>query len=98
MSIFMRINDPSDKSEKYMFHCPGCEYAHSVRVNSKLSPSWQWNGSVDKPTISPSVLVTTPGMTGNRCHSFIRDGKIQFLNDCDHKLAGKTVDIPDWDD
>jgi hypothetical protein len=27
----------------------------------------------------------------NVCHSFIRDGMIQFLPDCTHALAGKTV-------
>lgn len=27
------------------------------------------------------------------CHSFVREGKIQFLNDCTHKLAGQTVDL-----
>lgn len=31
------------------------------------------------------------------CHSFITDGRIQFLSDCTHDLAGQTVDIPDWD-
>lgn len=25
------------------------------------------------------------------CHSFIRNGQIQFLSDCTHALAGKTV-------
>lgn len=29
------------------------------------------------------------------CHSFIRDGMIQFLNDCTHALAGQTVPLPD---
>lgn len=28
------------------------------------------------------------------CHSFIIDGKIQFLSDSTHKLAGQTVDLP----
>ena len=28
------------------------------------------------------------------CHSFVRDGKIQFLVDCTHKLAGQTVELP----
>jgi hypothetical protein len=32
------------------------------------------------------------------CHSFVTDGKIQFLNDCSHALKGQTVDLPDWDD
>lgn len=27
------------------------------------------------------------------CHSFIRDGKIQYLGDCTHAMAGKTVDM-----
>jgi len=31
----------------------------------------------------------------NICHSFIRDGKIQFLGDCTHALAGQTVDLPE---
>lgn len=29
------------------------------------------------------------------CHSFIRDGNIEFLNDCTHELSGKTVRISD---
>lgn len=28
------------------------------------------------------------------CHSFVTDGRIQFLNDCTHALKGKTVDLP----
>lgn len=27
------------------------------------------------------------------CHSFVRDGQIQFLSDCTHSLAGKTVPL-----
>jgi hypothetical protein len=33
--------------------------------------------------------------TCKRCHSFIRAGRIQFLGDCTHALAGQTVDLPD---
>jgi hypothetical protein len=32
------------------------------------------------------------------CHSFVTDGRIQFLGDCTHALAGKTVDLPDFDE
>lgn len=32
------------------------------------------------------------------CHSFITDGRIQFLGDCTHALAGQTVNIPDFDE
>jgi hypothetical protein len=31
-----------------------------------------------------------------RCHSFVTDGEIQFLNDCSHDLAGKTVPLPEY--
>lgn len=30
------------------------------------------------------------------CHSFVTDGKIQFLGDCTHALAGQTVPLPAW--
>lgn len=32
------------------------------------------------------------------CHSWVRDGRIEFLSDCTHALAGQTVDLPDWND
>lgn len=31
------------------------------------------------------------------CHSFVTNGRIQFLGDCTHKLAGQTVDLPEID-
>jgi len=30
------------------------------------------------------------------CHSFVTDGRIQFLADCTHALANQTVDLPTW--
>ena len=27
------------------------------------------------------------------CHTFVRDGRIQFLNDCTHEYAGRTVEL-----
>lgn len=34
------------------------------------------------------------------CHSFVRDGQIQFLGDCTHALRGQTVPLatyPGWE-
>jgi hypothetical protein len=39
-----------------------------------------------------------PGFKCKVCHSFVTDGKIQFLNDCTHALAGQMVDLPDLED
>lgn len=38
------------------------------------------------------------GVPDTVCHSFVRDGQIEFLSDCTHELAGKTVSVPDFDD
>lgn len=32
------------------------------------------------------------------CHSFVRDGRIEFLGDCTHALAGQTVPLAPLDD
>ncbi len=31
------------------------------------------------------------------CHSFIRDGFIQYLGDCTHKFAGQTIELPEYE-
>ncbi|SDI54833.1 DUF6527 family protein [Pseudomonas abietaniphila] len=31
------------------------------------------------------------------CHSFVTEGRIQYLSDSTHALAGQTVDLPDWE-
>ena len=84
-----------------VFHCPGCQYGHNVAVNGakmENGAGWQWNGSLDSPTFKPSLLVNKENASYSpRCHSFVTDGKIQFLNDCTHALAGQTVDVPDWE-
>ena len=53
--------------------------------------NWSWNGDTEKPTLKPSVLTNAP----NRfvCHSIINEGKVQFLPDCSHDLAGQTVEL-----
>lgn len=32
------------------------------------------------------------------CHSFITNGQIQFLTDCTHEFAGKTINLPELED
>ncbi len=104
-------------------NCPGCEETHSLNTDPKSGkPCWKFNGDMERPTFSPSILVRTghyvPGQPQppnckacnyvdddgdpwpfpcGVCHSFVKDGKIQFLNDCTHKLAGKTVELENID-
>ncbi len=30
------------------------------------------------------------------CHAVVTAGRIQFLDDCTHELAGQTVDLPEY--
>ena len=83
-----------------VFFCPGCGHTHTV--NTQLGPRWSYNNDPVKPTFSPSIKVLVqwsehdPNDKDDICHSFVRDGKIQFLTDCTHEMVGKIVDIPDW--
>lgn len=76
----------------YWFMCPGCDSPKRIK-------GWEFDGNVERPTFAPSVLTTMPDGNGEYvCHSFVRDGKIQFLGDCTHELKGQTVDLPELPD
>lgn len=173
----------------YWFYCPGCKGGHGFSVcNDGSRPSWSFDGNLERPTFSPSLLVNCSsranievgqwmpvmlGYGGKRadvrvpfamlserraqrnhdqslgrlrqrggmsageilcnlddvglherpcgdpvlelaevesrvkayldrlppavCHSFVRDGQIEFLGDCTHSLAGQTVPLPSVD-
>jgi hypothetical protein len=90
------------------FWCPGCDGWHQVWTKTaRPGGGWGFNGDLVRPTFSPSVLVTYDGPdadgkdTGfgggppSRCHSFVRNGRIEFLPDCSHALANQTVELPE---
>lgn len=89
--------------EYYSFYCPGCEHRHVYSVSDDNS-GWNFNGNMERPSFIPSLLNTVKDkneQTGAydvetfRCHLFVTDGKIRFLGDCTHKLAGQTVELQD---
>lgn len=94
------VNDHGVTYDALMFVCPGCkvggpegyEGLHMLPVNSENhTPSWNWNGDLEHPTLEPSVLTRGYSL----CHSYLRNGKFEFLTDSEHPLSGQTVDIPD---
>lgn len=82
---------PHGVQEVYGFWCPGCERPHSYHV-----PRWNFNGSMDRPTFTPSLLLNKD-VPEHRCHLWLTEGRIKFEQDCDHVLRGQTVDLPDWE-
>lgn len=77
------------------FKCPGCRGPQQLPVTGPQA--WKWNGSMESPTFEPSILTTweSPGKGKRICHSYVTDGKIKFLSDCTHGLAGQTVELPE---
>lgn len=107
MTAVAKLAVRSGEQSLVNFWCPGCDDAHTINTNT-----WTWNGDLERPTFTPSVLVggvqwdpeygfhkpnhnVAPGAP-IVCHSFVTDGRIQFLGDCTHSLAGQTVPLPPW--
>jgi Family of unknown function (DUF6527) len=82
----------------FIIECPACGYGHpfSVGAKNESGAQWSFNGDLEKPTFRPSMLVG-PNTPKSRCHSFVTDGKIQFLPDSWHNRSD-TVDLPDVDE
>jgi hypothetical protein len=84
------------------FDCPGCGDPHVVPTEPHPR-GWGWNGSLNLPTLTPSILVHPHGVLlddgsvgqSPLCHSFVTDGRIQFCSDSTHALSGQTVDLPE---
>lgn len=92
------------------FICRGCDEGHDVPVDGPRA--WGWNGQLDRPTLTPSLLVKGKRrltedeyqrlIAGEKleiparvCHSIVTDGRIEYLDDCTHALAGQTIDLPE---
>lgn len=79
--------------------CPGCGDYHL------FDNRWSFNGDMEKPTFRNSMLATIdwpkyhPELDKPKeiCHSYVTDGRIEFLSDCTHTHARQTMDLPDID-
>jgi hypothetical protein len=93
------LSDPEGNHVGELLECPACGYGHLFRTvpGRHGEPVWTFNGDRDKPTFSPSMLVNA-GLKEKYpdvivCHSFVRDGRIEFLSDCSHAMAGQSVEL-----
>jgi hypothetical protein len=77
---------------QYLYWCPGCGYEHAFALKSE-GGHHDFNMDLNNPTVSPSLLQDF--VPAQRCHSYIKNGMIQFLNDCHHPLRGQTIELPE---
>ncbi len=80
--------------------CPACAERHDIACDKPQvnGARWTYDGNEDKPSFEPSINIKVgpekKGGTVEICHYFLRKGQIEFLADCTHSMAGKTVDLP----
>lgn len=61
----------------------------------KGTNAWTWNGSLDKPTIRPSVRTAYPRENGEmtEVHFWLNDGICDCLSDCKDGNSGKKIEL-----
>jgi hypothetical protein len=96
------VNRAKECGDRVNIWCPACDEPHGPKVKPLKDPgSWTWNGSLQNPTFSPSLLVRWSGVVDGKevlrvCHSYVEEGRIRYLNDCTHALKGQAVELPAW--
>ena len=64
-------------------------FSPSILVRGVSLPKVLEKDNKGKHVLGPDGRIK--GAKDTVCHTFVREGMIQFLNDCTHKLAGQTV-------
>lgn len=61
MAKLKLLHDKQGRKNGYaQFYCPGCKENHTVAIDTKIQgANWKLSGTLDKPTLAPSVFVKT---------------------------------------
>lgn len=101
-SVLRHVRDSEGGHYGYSFRCPGCGVDHTTPTKP-AARGWDFDGNEASPTFSPSILVYPSKILDDndrpvdtpRCHSFVRAGRIEYLSDSTHALAGQAVPMPE---
>jgi uncharacterized protein DUF6527 len=86
-----------------MHWCPACSTLHGFAVKQPFrnGAHWTFNGDTSTPTFMPSMNISVGAYVDDaethreeRCHYFLRNGIIEYLNDCTHAMRGQHVPLP----
>ena len=90
-----------DGTSYLLFTVKGMDFETQLPVitkgNRDKTYAWTWNGSLDKPTVRPSVKTQYVDRDGNEVtiHYWLNDGICQCLSDCTDGNAGKNLELND---
>lgn len=87
------MSDLPETNITHTFWCGGCHCYHFV------DRRWSVTDGPNGATVRPSILVQRPREPREeRCHLFITDGQIEYLNDSTHELRGRTVALDEFEE
>ena len=96
----MRAKLENIEGIEYLLFTPeGMEYPTRIPVITKgdrdKKNSWTWNGSLEKPTIRPSVRTGYINDIGEpvEIHYWLNDGVCACLHDCTDGNSGKKLNL-----
>lgn len=95
----------TDGTKYYLIECPACGHGHMFdsrwTFNGDFDKPTFRASMLSKFRHPKGYSNDNPAPKGwvgeyvyEVCHSFVTDGMIQFLGDCTHAMAGKTVELP----
>lgn len=58
-----KITVYNDVKETIVFLCPGCKKNHELPIKGIGTVTWTWDGNIEAPTLSPSILTRYNKMT-----------------------------------
>ncbi len=75
--------------KKLLFWCKACSSNHSVDTD-KI----EWNGDNYTPTINADIKIISH--KNIKCHSFIKNGHIIYLDESEHEYRGKKIELDEF--
>lgn len=95
-----RMTMHAERFVYYCVECPACKISHAILTACQDPDAkiWKFNGDLERPTFYPAVLAPSiDEATGQPiiCHFYVDLGRIRYLPDCTHELAGKQVELPE---
>lgn len=81
----------------YSHWCSACKHCHTFYIQCN-NHTWTFDGNVNSPTFSPSMLEYYTQKNGERktlCHYILTSEVMNYCGDSPHELSGKSVPLED---